>query len=129
MTRYTIDAYAWIEYLEGSTKGITVKEIVENEKNELFTSIVTLTEVLSKFIRTDKNPQIALKAIRTLSKISYADEDLALLIAEIHAEMKKKASDFGLADAFVIATAKKNQTKIVTGDEKHFRTVANTITI
>ena len=129
MTNYVIDAYAWIEYLEGSEKGQAVRKIVENQIDNFHTSSVTYAEVISKFMRSGKNPQIAKDAMHTLSKINNPDHEIAFLAAKIHAEQKQKKSDFGLADAFVIATAKTLSAKIITGDRKHFFDVPNVIII
>ena len=69
MTRFIIDAYAWIEYLEGSDKGRKVTKIIEGERNDVFTSSATLAEITSKFLRTNKDPKIALIAINNISSI------------------------------------------------------------
>ncbi|MBI5222865.1 PIN domain-containing protein [Candidatus Micrarchaeota archaeon] len=128
MSRYTIDAYAWIEYFAGTEKGKTVATIVEDPSNILFTNAVTSAEIISKFIRLNKDPSTAAKAIRILSKIDDADFDCSSLAGTLHAQMKSKISDFGLADAFVLATSKRHQTKILTGDP-HFKSLSNVILI
>ena len=127
MSSYTVDAYGWIEYLDGTKKGELVKKIVENTENKIYTSSVTYAEVISKFIRTQKDPLVANDAIHALSKITSPNAQIAFLAAKIHAENRERKPDFGLADAFVIATAKILLTKIITGDLKHFSDVPNTI--
>ena len=42
MTKFVIDAYAWIEYLEGSEEGMKVSEIIEDDLNDVFTSSATV---------------------------------------------------------------------------------------
>jgi predicted nucleic acid-binding protein len=42
--------------------------------------------------------------------------------------MRKNSKDFGLADAYVLATARKLKAKILTGDE-HFKPVKEAIMI
>ena len=44
----------------------------------------------------------------------------------LHTEMRKTEKDFGLADAYVLATARKLKAKILTGDP-HFKNVKDAI--
>ncbi len=56
------------------------------------------------------------------SQIVNADEELSKNAGTIHAQMRIKEKDFGLADAYVLASAKKLKAKILTGDP-HFKNV------
>lgn len=47
------------------------------------------------------------------------DEELSKQTGMIHAEMRKTKKDFGLANAYVLATARKLGTRVLTGDP-HF---------
>ena len=120
MTKLVIDAYAWIEYLEGSEKGKKVAEILEDNFNEIFTSTSTIAEVVSKTMRENKDAKIALIHINNLSTILGVTQDISILAGQIHFETKKKDKDFGMLDAFVAATAISINAKILTGD-KHFK--------
>ena len=124
--RYCIDAYAWIEYLSGSEKGKVVADIIENSSNEIFTSIVTLSEVISKVKRENKDYQAALDIIISLSKISELTLEIAFNTGIKHAEIKKRIKDFGLADAFVLQTSESLGAKILTGDP-HFKSFKQVI--
>lgn len=123
MTNYVVDAYAWIEYLEGSEKGKKFGEIIENKSNEIFTSSATIAEVVSKFLNKNKDVGIAMTAIDTISIIVNITKDIGVEAGQIHFEAKKKNKEFGMLDAFVAATAKKIGAKILTGDPdfKHFK--------
>lgn len=128
MTRYIIDAYAWIEYLEGSKKGEKAEEIIVNNSNEIFTASTTIAEVVSKLLRNNKDINIAIEAINNLSiKINLTPE-ISSLAGQLHFEAKKSNQNFGMLDAFVVATAKKLNAKILTGDED-FRPFKETIFI
>jgi predicted nucleic acid-binding protein len=121
MTRkYVVDAHAWIEYLIGSETGTRVKAVLEDEKNTIYTSAVTLAEVTSKIAREEHDVCTAYRILLSNSDVSDADEELSKQTGIIHAEMRKNKKDFGLADAFVLATARKLGTRILTGDP-HFR--------
>ena len=123
MTReYVVDAYAWIEYLIGSEIGARVKAILEDENNGIYTSAVTLGEVISKIAREEQDVCTAYRILLSNSDVIDVDEELSKQTGIIHAEMRKRKKDFGLADAFVLATARKLGTRILTGDP-HFQGV------
>jgi len=123
-----VDAYAWIEYLDGSSKGARVRDILEDPHNTCVTSVVTLAEVVSKFIRRGRDPKPALKALEDNSILQVVDAVLARLAGEIHGELRRKVPDFGLGDAFVLSTARNRGSKVLTGDP-HFRTVPEAVMV
>ncbi len=111
---YVIDAWAWIEFLRGSKAGLIVKKRIEN--SEVFTSIITISEVISKFAREGLNADEAFQAIISLSKVINSNEVFVKEVGFLHAEIKKREPTFSLADAFVLQTAKKMHARILTGD-------------
>ncbi len=117
---YCIDAYAWVEYLIGSEKGKKVADIVENPDNMIFTSPVTLAEVVSVVKRESRDCNAAFSTILNLSKLFEISGEVAMETGRLHAEIKKRIRDFGLADAFVLLAAKKLTARVVTGDP-HFK--------
>ncbi len=123
-----LDAYAWIEYLDGTSKGVQVRDKVEDPHNICVTSLVTLAEVVSKFIRRGRDPRVALRALEDNSKMQDVDLVIARLAGEVHTEVRRKVADFGLADAFVLATARSKGIKILTGDP-HFKAIPEAIMI
>ena len=128
MAKYIIDAYAWIEYLDGSTEGEKVKEILEESKNEAYTCAVTAAEVASKVKRSNMNVEVALNAIKMLSQIVDVDFIMAKNAGETHAKMRKKIKDFGLGDCFVLECRNKIGGEIITGDP-HFRDMDSVVFI
>jgi len=128
MLRYVIDAYAWIEYLIGSEPGAKVNAVLEKETNQIYTCAVTVAEVISKVAREGQEPTIAYDILLNNSQIIDADEELSKETGLLHAEMRKKEKDFGLADAYVMATARKLKSKILTGDQ-HFRNVKDAVLV
>ncbi len=123
-----LDAYAWIEYLDGTSKGAGVRDKIEDPHNTCVTSVVKLAEVVSKFIRKGRDPRLALRALEDNSKVQAVDVTLARLAGEVHAEVRRKVADFGLADAFVLATARSKGFKVLTGDP-HFKAIPEAIMI
>ena len=128
MSRFTVDAWAWIEYLIGSEYGSKVNEILEDDSSEVYTCAVTLAEVVSKVAREGRDVEVAYSLLLTNSQIVDADEELSKYAGLIHGEMRQKERDFGLGDAFVLATARKLKSKVLTGD-LHFKNVKEAVLI
>ncbi len=128
MSKFVLDAYAWVEYLEGSKAGLKVREIILDKSNTIYTNSVTVAEVISRTKRKNMDIKIALNAIGSLSIIINIDFSLANEVGLLHADIRKTIKDFGLADAFVLLTARKLNAKILTGDP-HFKGFKETIII
>jgi len=84
--------------------------------------------VVSIAKRRNKDYKTISDTILSLSKIFYDDSQFLIAAGLIHAEMRGKIRDFGLADAFVLATAKKLDAKILTGDP-HFKNIKEAVMI
>ena len=122
-----MDAYAWIEYLDGSEAGRKVSALLENS-DETYTCAMTIAEVVSKVARKAKDVKFAYDVLLSNSQIVNVDEELSLQAGLLHCEMRKTLKDFGLADAYVLATARRLKSKILTGD-MHFKNVKESILI
>ncbi len=125
MTKHVIDAYAWIEYLDGSAKGKKVAQTLE-DNDEIYTCAITLGEVVSKVARMGQDAKTAYDILLSNSQIITADEELSYQAGLVHCEVRKTSKDFGLADAFILASARKLKSKVLTGDP-HFETVKEAI--
>ena len=128
MSNFVVDTYAWIEYLDGSERGKHVAIIVEDSAHKIYVSAATVAEVTSKFLRTGKNPSVAVHCLDTLSTSISLNREIALSAGEIHFETTRNVKDFGMLDAFVVATAKHVQAKILTGDSD-FKSFKNVVLI
>jgi predicted nucleic acid-binding protein len=62
------------------------------------------------------------------SQIVSINEEISKEAGVLHAEMRKTEKDFGLADAYVLATAKRLKAKVLTGDP-HFKSVGEAVLI
>jgi|SRR3972149_353866 len=127
MSKLVMDAYAWIEYLDGSEAGRKVSALLENS-DETYTCAMTIAEVVSKVARKAKDVKFAYDVLLSNSQIVNVDEELSLQAGLLHCEMRKTLKDFGLADAYVLATARRLKSKILTGD-MHFKNVKEAILI
>ena len=126
--KFVFDTFAWIEYFNGSESGKKVSEIIESEENDIFSSVIAIAEVSSILKRNEKDAELGYKRIIDISKIYFINSELAKEAGILHAEIRKKIKDFGLADAIVLATARKLSAKIVTGDP-HFKRFKEAILI
>jgi PIN domain nuclease of toxin-antitoxin system len=115
MDRLVVDSWAWVEYLRGSEIGQIVDMRI-SAAGELWTSAVSLTEVVSKYRREKLSEQVAIDAMSALSRFGIPSRDDAIEAGRLHAEIKAKSANFGLADAFVIHLARKVNGKVLTGD-------------
>jgi predicted nucleic acid-binding protein len=96
-----IDSFAWIEYFMGTEMGEEVKQVVG---------------------RAEERRSFIVKRCAVIP----IDEVIAVEAAKIHAEAKKTMEDFGLADAFVLSSARYKNVKVLTGDP-HFKEFSESI--
>ncbi len=115
MDRLVVDSWAWVEYLRGSETGKRVDTRI-SQAGEVWTTVISLTEVVSKYRREKLSEQTAIEAISSLSKFELPSRNDAIEAGRIHAEVKTKSANFGLADAFVLQLARKVKGKVLTGD-------------
>lgn len=126
MTKYVLDSYAIIEYLEGTNLGEKVRSVIEKDENEVLISSLSVSEILSKGLRQEKDVIQIRKILLSMGKIIDLNLEIAELGAEIHSKMKKEISDFGLVDALILATARKSNARLISGD-KHFKNVKDVV--
>lgn len=120
MTKFVLDSYAWIEYFIGSQRGSKVKEYIESPDNEIFTSIITIAEISSITKRENRDVEDVFVNINNLSEIYNINSEFAKEAGILHAEIRKKIKDFGMADTVILLTARKLNAKVITGDP-HFK--------
>ena len=126
MSKYVVDAWAWVEYLIGSEFGKKLNEVLDESNNEVYTCAITLGEVISKVAREKRDTEAAYTMLLSNSQIVNVDEELSKHAGLLHCEMRKITKDFGLADAYVLATAKMLKAQILTGDA-HFKGVKEAV--
>ena len=128
MSKYVVDAWAWVEYLIGSEFGFKLKEVLDKDSGEVYTCSITLAEVISKVAREGRDVEAAYTMLLSNSQVININEELSKHAGLLHAEMRKTLKDFGLADAYVLATARKLKAKVLTGDA-HFKNVKEAVLI
>jgi predicted nucleic acid-binding protein len=128
LSKYVVDAWAWVEYLIGSKLGKKLNEVLDESNSEVYTCAITLGEVISKVTREGRDVEAAYSMLLSNSQIININEELSKHAGLLHFEMRKTQKDFGLADAYVLATAKMLKAKILTGDA-HFKSVKEAVLI
>lgn len=117
--RAVIDSYAWIEYLDGTSKGAKVRDILM-QGNEIYTLALNVAEVISRVKRKEEDTDLAYRAMALNSKILSINQETAKQAGLLYAEIRKKIKNFGLIDSLILLIARKLNAKIITGD-KHFK--------
>mgnify|MGYP001572749420 CR=1 FL=1 len=120
MPKYVIDSYAWIEYFIASAAGEKIRDVIESSNNQIITPLIVISEVMSVTQREQRNVEEVYKKMMGLSETVIPTIEMAKEVGILHAEIRKKIHDFGMADTFVLVTARRSNAKIITGDP-HFK--------
>lgn len=127
------DSWIWIEYFRGTKSGKMLEKYLRNK--EVATPNIVLLEVSSKYIRegvSKEDLKLRLRFIVAKSSIVEFDYELAVNAADCLLELRKHAKKLGIkkkpgiADALILAIARKLGAKILTGDE-HFKDLPEVI--
>ena len=133
-SRVVVDTYAWIEYFRGTRIGLKVKEYLI-QADYVYTPTIVLAEIARKYVREGLGLEVVnkrLSIVEELSAIVGIDHEVALEAGKAYMELleitrtrqlKKTPS---LSDAIILATARKLDANILTGDE-HFKYLEETI--
>jgi predicted nucleic acid-binding protein len=122
---FVIDTWVWVEYFLG--ENLRVNEYIENENLDLFTSTITLTEIIKFLYQNNQSPENirhVLLEIGIRSLVIPVTEEIAILAGEFRSEGFKG----GIADTIILATARSGGHKVVTGDP-HFKTLSDAVVI
>jgi len=117
-----IDSWAWIEYWKGGEAAARAAPYIEGKERAVISS-VNLAEVYY-WVLKEYGAEMAEAKSRTMLRRSHtiaADVTIATSAAKLKAEHR-----LGLADSFVLATARSADATLVTGDPdlRRFRDVA-----
>ena len=122
---FVIDTWVWVEYFLGEES--QVNEYIENENLDLFTSTITLTEIIKFLYQNHESPENirqVLSEIGIRSLVIPVTEEIAILAGEFRSEGFKG----GIADTIILATARSGGHKVVTGDP-HFKAISDAVFI
>ena len=117
-----LDSYAWIEFFQGSDKGIKVGQILKNKK--CFTSIVTLSEVTNWALKNNLDHIYYIKSIEKYSQIIPLTNKISVLAGKVNFYNKKTIKNWGMLDSFIYSTALIYNLNVLIGDN-HFKSLKN----
>ena len=131
--KIVIDSYAWIEIFLGSRKGRLALNSIE-EAELVITPEIVLAEIARKYLREGVKENTVRSRLRTISEsseVSQIDEECAMKSGKAYLDIEEKARKLkinkpSLFDTIVLATARLNDSKVLTGDP-HFRNLSETI--
>lgn len=120
MRKILLDTYAWVEYLEGSEEGKRVRDLLEGEDTEIYTSVLTIAELSDAFHRGGLDADLEWSDIQDFvqinsSLISLEAEEMADAGA-LKVERRKEFDDFGLMDAIILISSRKTDAELLSGD-------------
>lgn len=124
---YIIDTSAWIEYLEGSSRGEKVNELLTRHEGVYIIPII-LSEVISKTKRLKGDTELAYNSLIKNTKIFEITPRIAKEAGLLHAETRLRIPSFALADSLIICAAKALKAKIITTDS-HFKSFKEAIVL
>ena len=123
MSKYLLDTWAWIEFYIGSEKGREVYEKLKSDE-KCYTSIVSIAELSDNYISGNLKSDMAWPEIRgfveSKTEVINLNTEICSEAGKIKNEGRKEFPDFGLMDGIILATAKQNDLKLITGD-KHLK--------
>lgn len=121
------DTYAWVELFDGTDEGTQVARVLEDTP-VVYTAPIVLAEVYSKISRVKGRAEAEEATAKILDECASIETDASISLAagRIHAEMKQKMPDFGMADAFILACARDRGVKVLTGDP-HFKDIEDAV--
>jgi predicted nucleic acid-binding protein len=133
VAKIVADSYAWIEIFLGSAAGDEARKSM-TEAEEVFTPDTVLAEIARKYHRegiTDDTIRTRLASILEASEILRVDEEVALAAGKAYRELESKARNENLRkpslfDAIVLADARMQDAKVLTGD-RHFMGLPETL--
>jgi predicted nucleic acid-binding protein len=107
-----IDSWAWIEYFVGGNTGAVVAGYLDDDQ-DLIISTVNLAEVYRWILRyyDEKTAEDKKEAMKGRCSLIDVDEEIAIDAARIKHRLK-----WGLGDSIIYATARREATRVLTGD-------------
>lgn len=111
-----LDTSAWVEYFVGSRKGREIEGFLKSERDKIATPVIVLIELGCKAYKEKTDFKAQMDFVRQNSALLRLDEGLVTDTAKIYVELRGKNRKISLADAIILATARKHNATLVTCD-------------
>jgi len=118
-SRVLFDTWAWWEVLQGSEAGAALQhQYLDASGVQVLTASISLSELSAKLSSEGEEESIllAVSSIRHASAIADLSGDLAVQAGVLRAQLRKHSKYASLADAIVLATARKNGARVISND-------------
>ena len=120
MRSILFDAYAWIEYLEGSKEGEMARDFLEDQETEVYTSTLTIAELSDAFHKSGVDTELNWGEIQDFiqlnSRLVTLDAEEMAEAGALKVRKREKFRDFGLIDAIILESSRKIGAKLLTAD-------------
>ena len=118
-----IDSWAWIEFYAGSVAGESVKTYIMDDDQDIIISAINMAEIYRVALRSfdERTAEARRRALKERCDIIAVDEEIAVMAARI-----KHDFNWGLGDALIYATARREGARVLTGDQ-HFKGLSDVI--
>lgn len=112
-----VDSFAWLEFFQGSGKGKRFLQFLKENRDGIYTSVLSLYEIRYRVeeLKDARTADEFAKVVESYAKILDVTKDIAVEASKIKLKIKK----MGAVDCLILASAKSNNLKILTGDP-HF---------
>lgn len=113
------DTWAWFEILHGTVRGARLRRrYLRNERVRIHTSSISLAEVASRLARDGQTAHVG-TTLAWMEREATVHDIGPLLAREAglaHAALRTRHPDASLADAIVLATARRTRAPLVSDD-------------
>jgi predicted nucleic acid-binding protein len=113
------DTWAWWEVLQGSAKGAALQHrYLDAPGVQVFTASISLGELSAKPSSggAEESILLAVSSILHASAIVDLSGELAVNAGMLRARLRKRSKSASLADAIVLATARKSGARVISTD-------------
>lgn len=120
-----VDSFAWLELFSGSERGKEVLRLLKENVDKLYTSTLNIYEVRYRIeeIKSAETAEDFIKSIEGYARAIPVSKDIAIEASKI-----KLKTRMGAVDCNILATARLNGLKLLTGDQ-HFKDAKEAILI
>ena len=120
-TEVVVDTSALIEYVYGTEKGKTVKNIIEEKENLVLIPSIVIAEFTSKLERSEvEDVDRILNDLEAYSLFLPLDHATCIKSGKRHAKLKKLEKNISLADAILIEIAEEHGGALILTCDNHF---------
>lgn len=108
----------WVRLGHGHPPSPEPQTLLEDERNEVWTSAISLAELVSLLHRRGLSAQVeaAIRRMKGLSHVLIPSEETFEAAGRLHAAERSFHRDFSLADALILAQAQEMGARLLTTD-------------